>query len=432
MHILCLGLNQNTAPLSLREKLAFDLARTRATLARFGFGRTGDGPIANLAILSTCNRVELYALSSLPDLAALAALLAEATGVPPEQFAGHVYRLADIAAVEHLFRVAAGLDSMVLGEPQILGQVAEAHNLALRAGSSGLVLSRLFQAAIHAGKRARHETDIAVHPANVSTVAVHLIASIVPDLRAARVAVVGAGEMAELAVEALRKRFVQTITLVNRSVANAQELACRWQAEPRPFEALPEILRQADVVVSSTGAPHAVIHFETVRAAMADRPGRPLVIVDLAVPRDVEASVDELAGVYVYDLDRLHAHLRQSVDERRDQVPAVERILEEEIQAFAGWLKSLAVRPLVRALRHRAEAIRRTEVERTLRRADGRWAPQREELDALTRALVNKLLHAPTRLLIEKSREADGVQYALAARALFDLGPIDGADGAGR
>ncbi|HET7012224.1 MAG TPA: glutamyl-tRNA reductase [Anaerolineales bacterium] len=432
MHILCLGVNHNTAPLALRERLAFDPARTRATLARFGFGRASDGPIADLAILSTCNRVETYAYASQPDFAPLHALLAEATGVPAAEIAGHAYCLADMDAVSHLFRVAAGLESMVLGEPQILGQVAEALNLALRAGSSGLVLSRLFQGAIHVGKRARHETDIAVNPANVSTVAVHLVASIVPELKAAHVAVIGAGEMAELAVEALRKRSVRMITLVNRSLANGQELARRWQAQVRPFGALPETLGQADVVISSTGAPHAVIHLETVQEAMAARPGRPLVIVDLAVPRDVESSVDELPEVHVYDLDRLHAHLSQSVDERRAQVPAVERILEEEIQAFAGWLRSLAVRPLIRALRQQAEAIRRSEVERTLRRANGRSAHHREELDALTRALVNKLLHAPTSLLIEKSQDAEGAQFALAARLLFDLGPIDGTDGASR
>jgi glutamyl-tRNA reductase len=429
MHILCLGVNHNTAPLSLRERLAFDPARTRATLARYGFGRASDGSITDLVILSTCNRVEMYAFSSRPDFEPLDALLAEATGVPAAEFAGHMYRHTDMVAARHLFGVAAGLDSMVLGEPQILGQVAEAHNLALRAGSSGLVLSRLFQAAIHSGKRSRHETDIAVNPANVSTVAVHLVASVVSDLAAAHVVVVGAGEMAELAVEALRKRSARRITVVNRSVANGQVLADRWDAEVRPFEALPEMLEHADVVVSSTGAPHAVIHLETVTAAMAARPLRPLVIIDLAVPRDVETQVDGLPGVHVYDLDRLNAHLSQSVDGRRAQVPAVEAILEEEADAFAGWLKGLSVRPLIRALRQQAEAVRRNEVERTLRRSNGRAAENRDELEALTRALVNKLLHAPTRLLIEKSRSGDGTHYALAARELFDLSPTsDGLD----
>ena len=421
MHILCLGVNHQTAPLTLRERLAFDPAHTRVTLSRYGFGRTPDEGVAELVILSTCNRVEVYAYGPEPAFEPLRALLSEAAGIPAAEFAGHSYSLVDMEAVGHLFRVAAGLDSMILGEPQILGQVAEAHTLALRAGSSGLVLARLFQSAIHSGKRARHETDIAVNPANVSAVAVHLVASVVHRLEAAHVVVIGAGEMAELAVEALRKRSVRRITVVNRSVANGQELARRWQADVRPFEALAEALGQADVVISSTGAPHTVIHPEMVAAAMADRPDRPLVIVDVAVPRDVEADVDDLPGVHVYDLDRLNAHVSRSVDERRAQVPAVEAILEKEIDAFRAWLKGLAVRPLIRALRQQAEAIRRAEVERTLRRFNGVGVEAQAELDALTRALVNKLLHAPTRCLAEKSAAGEGAQYALTARELFDL-----------
>lgn len=432
MHILCLGINHESAPLDLRERLAFDAVRARATLSRYGFGQEPDPAIAGLVILSTCSRVEIYANSPQVEFGPLGNLLAEATGVEFEAIEGHAYTLADRQAVQHIFRVAAGLDSMVLGEAQILGQVAAAHTLALSMGSSGMVLARLFQGAVHAGKRARHETDIGLRPANLSAVAVHLVSGVVQQLGTAQVLVIGAGEMAELAVEALRKRNVRRITVVNRSIAHGQELGRRWEAAVRPFEALPQELALADVVVSSTGAPHVVIHTEMVEQAMAARPGRPLVMVDLAVPRDVDQAAGCVPGVRIFDLDQLQHHLTHSIDHRRAHIPAVEAILSREVDVFDEWLGGLEVRPLIRDLRQQAEAIRRAEVERTLRRMNGSGPQVREELEALTRALVNKLLHAPTRCLKEKSKSGLGEPYALTARELFDLSTASDAPEGGR
>ncbi len=422
-HILCFGLNHRTAPLALRERLALDAVQTRATLSRYGFGRANNGPITELVLLSTCNRVEVYACCSRADFQPLIGLLTETSEVPADTISAHAYTLADGHAVRHLLRVAAGLDSMVLGEPQILGQVAEAHTLALRGGSSGLILSRLFQAALHSGKRVRHETGIIARSANVSAVAVHLVASQVPDLAYAQVLVLGSGEMAELAVEALRKRSVHNITVVNRSVARAEELAGRWGASARPYEALAEEISRADVVISSTGAPHAVIHRDMVVDAMARRPGRPLVMIDTAVPRDIDEDVANLPNVRVYDLDQLNAHVNRSVEQRQAQVPAAEAIVGEEIEVFEVWLRSLAVRPLVRELRQQAELARQAEVEKTLRRMNGRGGVTAEEIEALTRALVNRLLDSPTRVLKAKSDSGEGSRFALAARELFDLVP---------
>jgi len=423
MPILCLGLNHKTAPLDLRERLAFDEARARTTLSRIGFGRAPDSPIAELVVLSTCNRVEVYAYSPRADFAPLLALLSEASEVGSERIAAHVYTLEGREAVRHMFRVAAGLDSMVLGEQQILGQVAEAHVLALRGGSSGLVLARLFQAAIHAGKRVRHETKIGAKSANVAAVAVHLVTSVAPNLGEAHVLVLGSGEMAELAMGALRKRSVRQITVVNRSVARAQELADRWGASVRPFEALADELARSDVVIASTGALHTVIHLDMVETAMRQRPTRPLVIIDIAVPRDVDERASGVPGVRVYDLDQLNAHVTQSVEQRQAQVPASEAIVEEEIEAFEAWMRSLAIRPLLRDLRAKAEAIRRAEVEKTLRRHNGSGATSLEALEALTCALVSKLLDAPTRALRESSQSGEDGRIAQAARELFALTP---------
>ena len=422
MHIHCVGLNHHSAPVSLRERLSFDRRQLRATLARCGCGgRENAAPLSELVILSTCNRVEMYAVASSRDEAPLIELLCEASDIEPGTLSELLYSYQDLEAVHHLYRVACGLDSMVLGEPQILGQVADAYSQALTVGSAGLVLSRAFQGAIHTGKRAHSETSISVNPATVSSVAVHLIASVVPSLEEARVLVVGAGEMAELAIEALRKRSVRHISVINRTVARAEDLARRWTAEARPFEALELELRKADIVISSTAAPHAIFSTAMVSRAMALRPERSLMLIDIAVPRDVEPEVGEIRGVRLYDIDDLESQVRVSLGERRSQVPKVETIIKEELEEFTAWYESLAIRPVVKAMRQQAERIRRREVDRTIRRLASLDVEAREEIEALTRALVKKLLHAPTMCLKEQSRNGNAAQYALIARELFGI-----------
>lgn len=428
MRIQCVGLNHRSAPLELRERMAFSAARARATLARCGCGdREPTGSFSELVVLSTCNRTELYAAASEPVTEALIELLAESSGVPRPEFEAHLYRLDHPQSAAHLFRVAVGLDSQILGEPQVLGQVGEAYMLALGVGSAGLLLSRAFRAAIHAGKRARHETAIAVKPATISSVAVHHIASLAPDLQQLAVLVVGAGEMAELSVEALRKRGVQRITVINRTVARAEALARRWSATARPFEALQSTLAEADVVICSTGAPHVVIHREQVAEAMQGRPDRPMILMDIAVPRDVEDSVDTLDQVYRYDLERLEQQLSQSIEGRQAEVPRVEAIVAEELEAFNAWYEELSVLPVIKALRQQAEQLRRRELTRTLRRLPDLPPEAQHELDTLTRALVKKLLHEPTMFLKAQSKNGRAGEYALIARRLFGIGSADGA-----
>ncbi len=427
MHLFCIGLNHRTADLALRERVAFSEEDIRAALARLGCGQNGARPaqVAEMVILSTCNRTEIYATSPAPDVfSVLEAFLTEAKGLPAERLSGRLYRYRDAEAVAHLFRVAAGLDSLVLGEPQILGQVTRAWELARGQGTVRAVLGRLFQAAVHAGKRVRTETAIGHNPASVASVAVRLAGQVLPSLREARVLVLGAGEMAEHTVQALRRRGVTRLRVMNRTLSRAQALAQRWQAEATTFEHLIAGLAWADVVIASTGAPHPLIHRRQVAEALPHRAGRPLLILDIAVPRDVDPAVADLSGVQVYDLDALQQHLDQALAARKAAIPQAEAILAEEHAAFMAYLRTLEVAPLIQALRERAEAIRRAELEKTLRRMPHLSAEDRARLDALTRAIVNKLLHTPTVELKAAAQGPRAAETASVARRLFGVEAI--------
>jgi len=421
MHIHCLGINHTTASVSLRERLAFNNDSLRAALARLGCGGLEDS-FSELVILSTCNRIELYAVSPRFEPDALKLFLSEARGVPADEFTPHLYQYRDEDAIRHLLRVASGLDSLVLGEPQILGQVTNALEQARGAGSSGPLLSRLFQRAIHAGKRARTETHIARNPASVSSLAASLAEKSVCNIAEAQVVILGAGEMAELAVEALRKRGAANKVLVlNRTLERAEALAKRWQAEASTFELLEEALSAADVLISSTGAPHTIINSGMVERIMNERISRPLVMIDIAVPRDVDPGCKNLPGVIVYDMDSLHARLEHSLAEREAEVPLVETILNEEADKYMEFFKSLDMLPLISDLRQQAETIRQAELNKTLRRLPGLDEAERARIEALTQALVKKLLDTPTNRLRAQANTPSAPDYADVARTLFGL-----------
>ncbi|MBM3146243.1 MAG: glutamyl-tRNA reductase [Chloroflexi bacterium] len=420
MHILCLGLNHQTAPLDLRERLVFCEDTLRAALSRLGCGES-IGATAEMVILSTCNRVEIYAASSRLSFSELEAFLSEARGIPAGDLHAHLYRHADSQAIRHLLNVAAGLDSLVMGEPQILGQVTRALELARGAGASGPLLNRLFQRAIHAGKRARAETSISRNPASVASLAASLAERSVRNLGQVQVVILGAGEMAELAVESLRKRGASKVLVLNRTLDRAEVLARRWQAEASTFERLDEAVAAADVLISSTGAPHTIILPGMVERIMAGRISRPLVMIDIAVPRDIDPACGRIPGVRVYDMDSLHAKLEQSLAERRSQVPQVEAILAEEGAAFMAYFHSLDMLPLIAEVRQQAETIRRMELDKTLRRLPGLSEAERDHIEALTQALVKKLLHNPTTRLRAEAATPLAPEYAVLARALFAL-----------
>lgn len=422
MEIHCLGLNHKTAPIGTLEKLHFSEDQVRSTLARCGCGdQPAESDPLELALLSTCNRVEVYALLRGDDPSPLLQILAESAELSQKEIEPHLYHHRGLDAVHHLLRVAAGLDSMVIGETQVLGQVANAYTLALQASAAGIVINRALQTAIHGGKRARAETGISTNPSTTSSVAVHFAASIVRDIQSSQVLVIGAGEMAELTVEALRKRGVDHLTVINRTVARARELANRWDATARSFEHLTSSLSSADIVITSTGAPHPILSQPLVRESMSLRQDRPIVILDIAVPRDVDPSVGELAQVHLYDLEHLNQHLKGSLGERINEVPAVETILEQELQTFAAWYDSIGVRPLISELHQWAETLRSQELERTLPRLESLTLTERETVEAMTRALVKKILHSPTLRLKEQSQNGTGAAYGEIVRDLFDL-----------
>jgi glutamyl-tRNA reductase len=425
MHIHCLGLNHHTAKLALRERLAFTEESAKACLARLGCGVESSlkpaEQASELVILSTCNRIELYAVASQPSPQFLESILVEVRGVPLKELRDSMYHYLDEQAVNHLFRVAAGLDSLVLGEPQILGQVMSALEMARSQGSTGPILSRLFQSALYTGKRARTETAISHNPASISSVAVRLAEQTVHNIKEVQVGVIGAGEMAELAVEALRKRGAVHVQVINRTLERARQLAERWGGQACTFENLPKILSELDILITSTGAPHTLVHPDTLVPIMAARPDRHLVIIDIAVPRDVDVQVGEIPGICLYDMDTLHKHLESSLAMRALEVPRVEEILTEEKAYFLQYLQTLDVVPLISELRHYAEQIRQAELEKTLRRLPGLTEEEQKRLDVMTQALVKKLLHNPITRLRAGVRDANGIEVALAARNLFGL-----------
>lgn len=428
MHILCLGLSHHTAPVELRERLTYSTPALQAALARFGCGQTARlAGIAELVILSTCNRLELYAVAPNVDaqteawFASLLNFVRETHGPSAADMEDKFYRLVGREAVKHLFRVAAGLDSMILGEPQVLGQVTDAYHLALEHGATGPVLSALFRAAIHVGKRARTETGISRNPATISSVAVKLAEATVGDLASRRALIVGAGDMAELAIEALRARGVDQITVVNRTRDRAALLAERWGAQALAFEQLTEALAEADIVLTSTGAPHVILTADLARTALAPRPHRPLVCIDIAVPRDIDPEVRRLPNVHYYDIDDLEAHLNGALAQRQQETPRVEAIVTEEAQAFWDWLRGLEIAPLITDLRAKADAIRRAELEKTLRRLPDLGEDERRRIETMTEALVSKLLHDPTQRLKAEANNGQAAQYAAAVRDLFAL-----------
>jgi glutamyl-tRNA reductase len=428
MTVLCLSLSHTTAPLSVRERLAYDTAALETALTRATHKRAeSHWPVAELAILSTCHRVELYAVSlgTSDDVdaswSALADLLAETRGVDRAHFQSYLQRLTGIDAVTHLCSVAAGLCSVVLGESEVLGQVDRAYQSAHRVGAAGPVLSMAFRAAVRAGRRARTETEIARNAASIGSVAVELAERAAIEAGGRNVLVVGAGKMGERAAAALRARGDWQITVVNRTYHRAHELAAASNGRGMSVEFLREGIAWADVVITSTGAPHTIISPALVRDAMGERPHRPLVCIDIAVPRDVDPAVRDLHGVRVFDVDDLRDRALFGMAERRAEIPRVEQIVGEETARFERWRWGTALEPLLRELRQHADAIRRRELARALQRLPMLDDAAREQVEHLSVSLMNRLLHEPTRRLRHEAGNGHAEPYARMARELFGL-----------
>jgi glutamyl-tRNA reductase len=419
---ICVGLSFRSASLELRERVALTSSEISAALSRFAcpFLARPDG-LEELAILSTCNRLELYAASSASGAESLLQYLADLCEVDVVELREHSYVHTGESAVEHLFRVSAGLDSMVIGEAQILSQVGHALAESGDRGSAGPVIAELLRDAVRTGRRARAETGINRNPATISSVAVSIAAGSVPDLALANVLIIGAGEMGRLAVQALRDRRVSSITVLGRTMDRANRLAAEFGVMPIALDMLPAAMIAADIVISATSAPQVVLEAAVVASVMAKRDGRPLVLLDIALPRDIDPAAAEIAGVTLFSIDDLRNRMQATLADRRREIPAVERIVEAEVLDYVTWLRQLEVAPVIIAVRSRAEEIRRGALESvddefsTLSEAD------RQRIDAFSRSFVQKLLHSPTIKLKEQAANGGASDYARAMRQLFGI-----------
>jgi len=420
MNILLIGLNHQTAPVELRERLALD--RCDAAEVYGGLPRPADEGEA--VVLSTCNRVEvLVAAPGDPDeeVAAVSAFLAKQGGTEARDLAPHLYVHQGPEAVRHLFRVASSLDSMVLGEPQILGQVKEAYRRAVSQRATGVVTNKLLHKSFSVAKRVRSETGIGSHAVSVGYAAVELARKIFDRLEGLEVLLIGAGEMAELAAEHLLRHHASRIVVANRTLARAMDLARRFDGRAAHLDELPALLVSADVVISSTGAEQVVVTPAMVKAVLKPRRHRPLFFVDIAVPRDVDPQVNSLDNVYVYDIDDLEGVVSANQAARADESIRAERIVEEETLKFMDWLGTLAVAPTIIDLTNKAEEIRAAELKRSLARLGPLSEEQIEALDILTRSLMQKMLHDPILFIKHAGHRDRKDRYVELARKLFNL-----------
>ena len=424
MKILLIGLSHKTAPVEIRERLDFSSNALRSALTHFDTTHTQAHlqDVREGVILSTCNRLEVYTLVKDPETAikGVIKLLSRSCETPADVFSEHLYYLKDDDAVQHLFKVAAGLDSMVLGEPQILGQITDAYEAALSQGAAGTVLSAMFRAAIHGGKRVRTETRIGVNPASISSVAARLANELLGDLSSQHVVLIGAGEMGAVAVRALRKRGVTKITVANRTYRNAEELASEWNGKAITFQQLPDVLTSSDIIITCTGAPHTIIDRKLIEPSVMARNGKPLFLIDIAVPRDVSIDVTELPNVHLRDIDDLQEVADDNVEARKAEIPLVEIVVHDEVAQFLDWYASLDAVSTITDLRSQVEQIRQRELKQLFNKAE---LDEREQelVKLMSHRLINKILHQPTLRLKDEAADGNGAAYVSVVRNLFDL-----------
>jgi glutamyl-tRNA reductase len=417
--LLALGVSHKTAPLDLRERLSLTEGRAVSALAEL----TAASGIHEAAAISTCNRTELYLIVSDPIEAESTALgvLTRQAEIRPTELLGHLYSLRSGEAARHLFRVTAGLDSMILGEAEIQGQVKRAYELALVEGATGPILNRMFRGALAAGKRARTETAVGEKGVSIPSVAVELAQRNLGDLSARRVLLIGAGETSELTARALAARGSDAVFIANRGYKRAISLAEKFGGSAVRIDELPTQLASADIVVSTTNSPHHLIERSELELLMSQREGAPLLLIDLAVPRDIDPECREIDGVSLYDVDEVQAIVERNASGREAEARRATGILDAELSRFERWLGAQEVMPTVTGLRERADAI----VSQVLAENATRWeslsATDRERVEMLARAIANRLLHEPTVRLKGVADREDAYLQVSALRELFGL-----------
>lgn len=420
--IITLGVNHHHAPIELRERLALDDFAVERSLQQFiTLPAVNEG-----VIVSTCNRVEVTAATRDPDvaIAAMASFLASFDGVDHHELAPHLSVFRGRDAVRHLFRVAASLDSMVIGEPQILGQLKGAYERAVAAGSAGTILHRCFHKSFSVAKRVRTETGIASRAVSISSAAVELTTKIFDSLDDKTVLLIGAGTMGELAARHLLSRGCRSLVVTNRTFERAVDLARTFRGTPVPFVELERYLPMADIIIGSTAADDYVLTRPMVEQVLQRRKHRSVFLVDMSVPRNFDPRINELSDVYLYDVDDLGSIATANLDERGREAAKAEAIITAEVDRFCAWLETLEAVPTIVALRNKAETIRRLELEKTFSALRGLDERERGAIGAMTEAIINKLLHDPIqRLKIESDPEQ--TRRLAAARELFAIDPSE-------
>ncbi len=416
--IILIGLNHKTAPLAVRERLFAGCEEENNLLPEF----LAIGGVAEVLFLSTCNRVEVVAvIDDNPETAdKLKKALMKKGGLADDE-ATCLYIYRDDEAIKHLFRVTASLDSLVMGETQILGQVKDAYREALSQNSSGVALNRLMHRSFRTAKRVRTETEIAANPVSVSFAAVELAKKILGTLTGKKILVVGAGEMAELTGTHLIGNGAEDITVVNRSLVQAAALAEKFHGRAAGLDNLDEALSHADIVISSTGAPSYIITESMIRRALSKRKNRLLFLIDIAVPRDIDPAVDKIENVYLYNIDNLQNIVDENIKNRRREALKAEKIVEDEVTLYSSWLKELEAVPTIVSLRTKAESIVRAEMEKAQGWMNSIENGDKEKIEALVKGIVNKILHAPVAVMKEESAEFNSQDIVAAVRQLFRL-----------
>ncbi len=419
MDILVVGLNHKTAPVEVREKLAFDEHTAPRALIEFKERM----PHTEAVILSTCNRVELYAASEEAEKLAddVTSFLAEFHDFPPDSFADHLYHHYDRDAVRHLFTVSSSLDSLVVGEAEILGQVKQAYMYALEEGLSGKVLNSLFQRAFAVSKSVRTGSSIGERRVSVASVAVEFAQKIFGDFSDKTVMIIGAGEMGELTLKHMVESGINAVIVANRTYEKAVQLADEYDGMAIKYESFVDSMHRADVIISTSGAPHYIVHPKHITPALRARRNRPILLIDIAVPRDIHPDVDQFENAYLYNIDDLDNVVAENISFREKELEQCAAIVDAETDTFMEWLRTLDIGTVIKDFRESLHEIRKVELERSLNKLADMNEDGRQEIEYLTERIVNKILNRPTQILKEEASRESGFKHIEAIKKLFDL-----------
>ncbi len=417
MQLALVGLSHKTAPVEVRERLAFSNDALRSALASLVDRRA----VNEAMILSTCNRVEVVAES--PDDRLIRDFICEFHQISHDSVSSHLYSYRNVDAIRHVFRVTASLDSMVIGEPQILGQVKEAFRIAMDAGTVGMHLSALMNRAFAVAKKVRSETGISQSAVSVSYAAVELARKIFGDLSGKTVMIIGASKMGELAAKHLRRAGASSVLVTNRTFERAVELAKVFEGAAVPFEHFTDHMAGADIVITSTGAPHFIIGKNLAEQVIHRRKNKPIFFIDIAVPRDIDPAVNQIDNAFLYDIDDLQQVIDANLKERFKEAMRAEQIVDDEVEAFCLKMQTRDVVPTIVQLRESLEKVRRDEIERNRRHLKDLSPEQQAAVDQITKSIVNKILHPPIEQLKQMAHDPQGADLAEIIRKIFNVKP---------